>query len=301
MIKKKGEDRLLGVHCSIAGGVENAALAGGALGCTAIQLFTGSNKQWSAPPIDAAHAEAFRRAMKEQGIKTAVAHACYLINLAAPDRAIYSKSIRAMTAEIERAHLLGIPWVIVHPGSHKGKGLEWGIERIADAANRAFADTDRLSAGIALETTAGQGASIGGRFEELAAIIDKIDDKGRAAVCFDTCHAFAAGYELRTKRGYDETWRLFDSAVGMKRLVAMHLNDSKGKLGSRVDRHTHVGEGEIGLAGFRLIMNDPRLARVPMLLETPKGDDAEGNDDRNLWSLRRLISSRSGISARRRS
>jgi len=289
MAKGKQGGRLLGVHCSIAGGVENAPLAGGELGCTAIQLFTGSNQQWRAPRITKAQAEAFRRNMEEQGIRSAVAHACYLINLAAPDRTIYAKSIRAMTGELERAELLGIPWVIVHPGSPKERGLEWGMERIASAIDRVLDKTAKLKVGIALETTAGQGSSIGHDFAELAYIMDMIEASGRVRVCFDTCHAFAAGYDLRTKPVYLKTWREFDRTVGIKNLIALHLNDSKKDLGSRRDRHTHIGEGKIGLNGFRLIMNDRRLAAIPMILETPKEEDGVGGDSKNLRMLRKLV------------
>lgn len=291
MVKKRAKgDRLLGAHCSIAGGVENAPLVGGLIGATAIQLFTGSNQQWHASAIKKAQAEAFGRNMDENGIRVAVAHACYLINLAAPDPAIWRKSIDAMKGEIERAEILGIPWVIVHPGSHKGNGLEWGMKRIAEALDSVLDATTALSTGVALETTSGQGASIGSRFDELAAIIAHIDDKRRVKVCFDTCHSFAAGYELRTKEGYAKTWREFEAAIGIQNLVAMHLNDSQGKQGSRVDRHAHIGKGRIGLAGFRLIMNDRRLASIPMILETPKGESAVDSDKRNLTVLKRLIS-----------
>ncbi|MFA4973982.1 MAG: deoxyribonuclease IV [bacterium] len=290
MVKKRIKcNRLLGAHCSIAGGVENAPLAGGMIGATAIQLFTGSNQQWHAATIKKAQAEGFQRNMNEQGIRVAVAHACYLINLAAPDAVIWRKSIDAMEGEIERASALGIPWVIVHPGSHKGNGLEWGIKRIAEALTSVLDATEALSAGVALETTAGQGASIGGRFEELASIIAHIDDKRRVKVCFDTCHSFAAGYELRTKEGYARTWREFDEAIGIRNLVAMHLNDSQGKLGSRIDRHAPIGKGRIGLPGFRLIMNDRRLADIPMILETPKEGDAVRSDTNNLKILKRLV------------
>jgi len=289
MARRKQKGRLLGVHCSIAGGVQNAPLVGGRIGCTAIQLFTGSNQQWRAPRITKRAAESFLQNMSEQGIRSAVAHACYLINLASPDRTIYAKSKNAMAEELGRAELLRIPWVIVHPGSHRERGMEWGIERIAEALNRVLDKTGRLAAGVALETTAGQGSSIGSRFEELAGIMERVEDRSRVAVCFDTCHAFAAGYELRTKAGYAKTWRDFDRSVGIRNLVAIHLNDSKTELGSRRDRHEHIGEGMIGLAGFRLMMNDRRLKKVPMILETPKEEDADSHDSRNLGELIRLI------------
>jgi deoxyribonuclease-4 len=286
---KKNKGRLLGAHCSAAGGVENAPLIAARLGCSAFQLFTGPNRQWRAKRLTKATVDAFRKNVTDVGIRSVVAHAVYLINLAAPDGEIWRKSKSAMVGELKRAHELSIPWVIVHPGSHKGKGTAWGVKRIAEAINRTFDETEGMDAGIALEVTAGQGDSIGHRFEELAAIIDFIEDKDRVRVCFDTCHAHAAGYELRNKEGYELTMRDFDRELGIKNLIAIHLNDCKSEIASRVDRHTHIGEGKIGRDGFKLIMNDARLKKIPMIIETPKEEDVDKHDSKNLSLLRRMI------------
>lgn len=287
--KRTEPERLLGAHCSIAGGVAGAPLIGAQIGATAIQLFTGSNQQWRTRPISDEEAGRFRRNMAEGGIRVAFAHAMYLINLAAPDPEVFRKSVRAMAEELKRADILGLPFVVIHPGAPKERGARWGIARAAEAVDRACELAGDVRARIALETTAGQGSCIGCAFEEIAAIIDQTEQKERLAVCFDTCHAFAAGYDIRSKEGYEETWRQFDRIVGVRRLAAIHLNDSKGGLGSRIDRHTHIGKGRIGLAGFRLLVNDPRFIRIPMVLETPKGDEAVRADRKNLAILRRLI------------
>ncbi len=286
---KRNKGRLLGAHCSAAGGVENAPLIAARLGCSAFQLFTGPNRQWRAKRLTRKSIEAFKKNVADAGIRSVLAHAVYLINLAAPDGEIWRRSLRAMAGEVRRAHELSIPWVIVHPGSHKGKGMAWGIRRVAEAMNRTFSETEGLTAGVALEVTAGQGDSIGHRFEQLAAIIDLVEDKSRVKVCFDTCHAHAAGYELRNREGYDLTWREFDRELGIKDLVAIHLNDCKSGIASRIDRHTHIGEGKIGRDGFELIMNDRRLANIPMIIETPKEEDVDKFDSRNLELLRKMI------------
>ena len=282
--------RLLGVHCSIAEGVANAVATGTEIGCTAIQLFTTSNRQWQQSELYDADIEAFRKNMKAGTVRLAFSHAMYLINLAAPNAEIFRKSISAMIGEIERVDALGLPFVVVHPGSPKEKGRDWGIFRVAEAISRVFEKTANLKAGIALETTAGQGHQLGRTFEELAAIMDIVKAGNRLGVCFDTCHAYASGYDIKTKDGYEKTWREFDEIIGMKKLVAIHLNDSKGDLGSRIDRHEHIGRGKIGLDGFKNIMNDRRLISVPMVLETPKEDDTFKNDSKNLRRLIKLIS-----------
>ncbi len=282
--------RLLGVHCSIAGGVANAPLAGAEIGCTAIQLFTGSNQQWRAKPILRADAALFRENVEAGGIRVAFAHAMYLINLAAPDAEIFKKSVKAMAGELSRADVLGLPFVIVHPGAPKERGAAWGMRRAAEAIGRVFDLVPDAKAKIALETTAGAGSSLGRTFGEIASIIDASDTPGRLLTCFDTCHAFAAGYDFRTGQGYEEMWRSFDGAIGIENLAAIHLNDCLGDCASRLDRHTHIGKGRIGLEGFRLIMNDRRLTGIPMVLETPKGDSPHREDSRNLNSLIKLIS-----------
>ncbi len=286
-VKIKG--RLLGAHCSIAGGVASAVEVGSLIGCTAIQLFTSSNRQWKQSELDPADIEKFRTNMETGSVRLAFAHAMYLINLAAPDSSIFRKSVDAMTGEVERADALGLPFVVVHPGSPKEKGRDWGIFKVVEAIGRVFDRTSDLKTGIALETTAGQGHQLGRSFEELAAIMDVVKAGNRLGICFDTCHAYAAGYDIRSKEGYKKTWREFGKIIGMKKLVAIHLNDSKGELGSRIDRHEHIGRGKIGLAGFRNIMNDDNLIKVPMVLETPKEDDTFKNDSSNLKTLLKLI------------
>ncbi len=285
----KNGGRLLGVHCSISGGVENAPISGGELGCTAIQLFTSNNRQWSAPEISEKSAQAFQRNMDDGGVRVAFAHAKYLINLASPDDVVRKRSIDAMIGEIERADALGLPFVVIHPGSPKDRGRDWGIERIANAIDHIFDKTLKSSVSIALETTAGQGSNIGSTFEDLAEIIDLVRVGDRMCVCLDTCHIFAAGYELRTKGGYAKTWNSFGEVIGLDRLVALHLNDSMMDFGSRKDRHEHIGDGKIGLDGFKNIMKDSRLKNIPMILETPKMKGDDEGDVINLDVLRKLI------------
>lgn len=284
--------RLLGVHCSIAGGVANAVETGTRIGCTAIQLFTSSNRQWMQSDLDPADIQKFRTNMKTGTVRFAFSHAMYLINLAAPKPEIFRRSVNAMIGEIERADQLGLPFVVVHPGSPKDKGRNWGIFKVAEAIGRVFEKTAKLKTGIALETTAGQGHQLGRTFEELAMILDIVKAGERLGVCLDTCHVFAAGYDIKTKEGYKKTWAEFDRIIGVKKLVAIHLNDSKGELGSRIDRHEHIGRGKIGPAGFANIMNDNRLTNIPMVLETPKEDDTFKNDSTNLGKLLKLISGR---------
>jgi len=284
--------RLLGAHCSIAGGVENAPLIGARLGCKAIQMFTASNQRWRAEHISHGDAERFRANMERGKIEIAFAHAMYLINLAAPDPSIFKRSVEAMAGELLRADLLGLPFVVIHPGYPKDRGTEWGVRRAAEAISRIYDRVPDVGARIALETTAGQGSSIGRTFEEIAEIIDRSGARERLRVCFDTSHAFAAGYEMRTKEGYGDTWRSFDDVLGLKNLAAIHLNDSKGERGSRIDRHEHIGKGRIGVGGFRLLMNDPRFLSIPMVIETPKGRNGILQDSKNLRILRGLIASR---------
>jgi deoxyribonuclease-4 len=280
--------RLLGAHCSTEGGVATAPEIGSKIGCTAIQLFTTSNRQWKQRRLTAADVDAFQKKMKSGPIKVAFAHAMYLINLAAPDSEVFRHSVQTMIGELQRADILGLPFVVIHPGSPKHKENKWGIYRIAEAISKVFEKTAAFKVKIALETTAGQGSQVGHRFEELALIMDVVGEKDRLGICFDTCHAFAAGYEIRTKEGYEKTWQEFDQIIGFEKLLAIHVNDSKGELGSRIDRHEHIGKGSIGLAGFKNFMNDRRLTSIPMVLETPKQEDAIKFDSQNLRTLLRL-------------
>ena len=287
-------DVRLGSHMSIAGGLDRAPLRGKQVGCDTIQVFTKSNRQWRAKRISDQEVEAFKANLAATGIGPVVAHDCYLVNLAAPRRAVWKKSVAAFRVELEGAERLGIPYLVTHPGSHAGAGEAEGMRRVAEALNVLHAALPGAGVRILLETTAGQGSSLGHRFEQLAAILAGVDQADRVGVCLDTCHVFAAGYDIRTRDGYRKTVEDLDACLGLRRLQAIHLNDSKAGLGSRVDRHEHIGEGRLGLAPFRRLLNDPRLRRVPMILETPKDDDFVAADRRNLARLRRLLNGRHG-------
>jgi deoxyribonuclease-4 len=273
---------------SIAGGIDLSVERGAAIGCTALQIFTKSSNQWAARTLHDAEAERFRAALAASGITRVVAHDSYLINLCSPDDHLWRRSIDACALELERCRRLGVPWLVAHPGGHMGQGEAFGIRRMAEAIDVVHGRVPRDGASLALETTAGQGTVIGHRFEQIAAIIARTKDPGRIGVCLDTCHVFAAGYDLRTAAAYDETFRRFEGEIGLERLCAVHVNDSKKDLGCRVDRHEHIGKGFLGLEAFRHLMNDPRLHDVPLILETPK-DEACREDVLNLTTLIGLV------------
>jgi len=279
----------LGSHMSISGGLDQAPLRGRQAGCDTIQVFTKSNRQWAARPLGDREVEGFKANLAATGIGPVVAHDCYLLNLAAPRPALWRRSVAAFRVEMERAERLGIPYLVTHPGAHLGAGVAEGIVRVAEALNRLHAALPAARVQVLLETTAGQGSSLGRRFEELAAILARVERADRVGICLDTCHVFAAGYDIRSAEGYRQTLRELDGCLGLRRLKAIHLNDSVQGLGSRVDRHAHIGEGRLGLEAFRLILNDRRLARIPMILETPKDHDFVKADRRNLGRLRRLL------------
>ena len=272
---------------SISGGVDLALERGKIIGCNAIQLFVQNRNQWKARAFRRGEVTAFRAGMLDFEPGFVIAHSIYLINLASPESGILGKSRRGFIVEMRRAERLGIHYIVLHPGSHRGAGEQQGIETIVESLNHVLEKTAGDGLRVLLETTAGQGNSIGHTFEQLATIIEGIEQKNRIGVCFDTCHSFTAGYDLRTKRAYNKTFRHFDSTIGLDRLRAFHLNDSLKELGSRVDRHTHIGEGHLGLDTFRHLMNDERFFDRPMILETPKGPDME-EDIRNLELLRSL-------------
>jgi deoxyribonuclease-4 len=278
----------LGAHMSILGGLHLALERGHSIDCEAIQLFTRNNVRWKAKPRTPEELELYRQALKETGIHPVVAHAIYLINLASPDETVRAMSNDAFCEELARCHEAGIPYLVLHPGSHKGSGFERGIARIAEGIDRAYAEHPEYTAITLLENTAGQGDTIGRTFEELARIVTPIEDSLRIGYCFDTAHALASGYELRTPEGYAETFRRFDEILGLDKLYCVHLNDSKVDLGDERDRHEQIGEGYVGLEAFRMLLNDPRFAHLPMLLETPKGEDLR-EDLENLALLRSLI------------
>ena len=277
----------LGAHVTTAGGMPNAVVQGRELECEAIQVFTRNQRQWEPKPLDPALVAEFRRTAKEAGyLVDAVSHASYLINLCAIDEVILAKSRRAFEDEIRRCAELGIPYLCIHPGSHLGEGEEAGLAGIADSLQGALRATKGLRVNILLENTAGQGTNLGYRFEHLGELLRRVKSK-RMGVCIDTCHAFAAGYDLRTKKSYEATMRELDEVVGLDRVLAFHLNDSKFELGQKKDRHENIGEGAIGRTGFKLLVNDARFASRPGLLETPGGPEGYA---KNLQTLRRMRS-----------
>ena len=279
--------RYIGTHASAAGGLSCAVERVRKLGGTALQLFTRNQRQWNRPQLDDAAVKSFKLTLKEWGDYPVASHDSYLINLASPDREQRDKSIQGFADELIQCARLGIRFLVTHPGAHKGQGQEKGLATYADALDSALDLAGDDGVTVLLETTAGQGTSLGGRFEDLGAIISLSRHSQQLGVCFDTCHVFAAGYDLRSEQEYMATFAALDKAVGLERLMFFHLNDSKGILGSGVDRHEHIGKGELGLEAFRLLLWDQRFRSVPMVLETPK-DKAGKYDRRNLRILRKL-------------
>ncbi|MGH7410559.1 MAG: deoxyribonuclease IV [Candidatus Methylomirabilis sp.] len=286
--RTKEADLLLGAHMSIAGGIDLAPMRGQEVGCQTIQLFTKSSNQWRARPLPPDEIERYQANLRASGIAPAVAHDSYLINLASTDPELQRKSAAAFLEELGRAEALGIPYLVTHPGAHMGAGEESGLRQVANSLRELLKQTKGYRVQVVIETTAGQGTSLGHRFEQIAALLDQIGLPERTGVCLDTCHVFAAGYDIRTPEGYAQVLDAFDKVVGISHLRVIHLNDSKKELGCRVDRHEHIGRGAIGLEAFRCLVNDPRLRGVAMILETPKDDDFVSADRRNLATLRRL-------------
>ena len=279
---------LLGAHMSIEGGVFNAPLRGKKIGCDVIQIFTKNNNRWESKKITDKEITAFKENQNRAGIKAVASHDAYLINLASPNKDVYKKSLIAFYDEMQRAEALGLPYLVFHPGAHLGEGEDMGVKQIADSINLLLSKKPKINLILLLETTAGQGTNIGWRFEQLAKIINLIEQKEKMGVCIDTCHIFAAGYDITTEEGYTKTFEEFDKIIGLKKLKLFHLNDSKKGLASRVDRHEHIGKGMLGLKAFRMLMNDKRFKDIPMILETPKGKEME-EDKINLSTLRSLI------------
>ncbi len=277
-----------GAHMSIAGGLLASIKRSVEAGCQCMAIFSASPRVWRRTMPDHQLAETFQATAKAKGLSPIILHALYLANLASPDRRIRQRSIHAMVSELEFAALLGIRWVVLHPGSHGGKGEAAGVSQCARSLEEVLRRTAKLPVGIALETTAGAGGFIGARLEHLRDIIDSCRLRDRLSICVDTCHIFVAGYDIRTAEAWENTAQLIDKVTGLSSLTVLHLNDSKADLGSHVDRHTHIGEGRIGLEGFKAIINDPRLHAVPMILETPKSDDGS-MDKTNLERLRSLV------------
>ncbi|MEA1934148.1 MAG: deoxyribonuclease IV [Thermodesulfobacteriota bacterium] len=286
---------ILGAHMSIAGGLHKAFGRMEQVKGKALQIFTKNQRQWITKEITEEEAGKFRCCWEESGKPPIAAHDSYLINLASDKPEINEKSISAMAHEIKRVKILGIPFLVMHPGSHTGAGVEKGLARVVKNLDHAI-NLAKAPEGVSIliETTAGQGTGLGADFSEIAYILDNSTHSNRLGVCFDTCHVFAAGYDIRTPETYEDTFSEFDRIIGLDRLKFFHLNDSKNELGSRVDRHEHIGKGSIGLPGFRLLLNDSRFADHPMVLETPKKNDPE-DDRKNLAMLRKLIKIHRGL------
>ena len=279
---------LLGAHVSIAGGVHHAIGRGEDLGCTAIQIFTKNAAQWESNPLAEEEVKKFKKESARTGIMVVV-HDAYLINLGSPNTALLKKSQAAFLDEMERAEELEIPYLIMHPGAHTGSGEDAGIKSVARSFNIILRKTSGFRVKILVENTAGQGTALGHSFQHLQRIIEQTTEPERMGVCLDSCHAFAAGYDLRGPSDYQRVMDEFDAVIGLDRLKALHLNDCKKGLGLRVDRHEHLGKGTLGLEFFRLVMNDPRFRHVPKIIETPKLLEGEDMDSVNLGLLRGLV------------
>ena len=277
-----------GAHVSTAGGVSKAFERAASIDCDTMQIFTRNNNRWVSKPLDPKEIERWHELAGEMDIRPVVSHASYLINLGSPKPDLWPKSIDTFVDELERAEALGLLGVVLHPGSHMGEGEEWGIARIAAALDQCHERTAGFQTLTLLETTAGAGKHLGYRFEQLGAIRERCAQPERVGICFDTCHVLASGYDFRNTEDYTDMMQAFDEYVGLEQIKCFHFNDSKFDLGSRKDRHDHIGQGYVGLDAFDLIINDPRFANVPMVLETPKSKDMH-EDVENLAVLRGLV------------
>jgi deoxyribonuclease IV len=277
-----------GAHMSTSGGLHKAFVQGERAGCDTIQIFSKNQQQWRGKALLDQDIAQFRAEQHRTSFEPLIVHDSYLINLASPKDDLWEKSIAAFADELERCAALGIPYLVTHPGAHTGSGEDVGLRREAEALNRLFEAGTGGNTLVLLETTAGQGSCLGYRFEHLATLIELVGHAERIGVCVDTCHLLAAGYDIRTPEACAATLEEFERVIGIERIKVFHLNDSQKDLGSRIDRHSHIGTGFVGLEGFRAIVNDPRFAEIPMILETPKGDDL-AEDIENLAKLRGLI------------
>lgn len=287
MARKQTDTHFLGAHMPVAGGLHKAFERIASVGGTAMQIFTRNQRQWKTPDLDPETIAAFSRAWEEWGPYPVAAHDSYLVNLASPEEELAERSVAAVANELTRLDALRIPWLVTHPGAHKGRSREQGLTAYAANLDRALEASRSERAMVLLETTAGAGTVLGGSFGELGAIIGLSRHPERLGVCLDTCHAFTAGYDLRTPEAYEQTMAELDREVGLSRVRLLHLNDSKHPLGSHKDRHEHIGRGELGDGAFRRLLQDPRWSATPMVLETPKEKDLKA-DKRNLARLRRL-------------
>jgi deoxyribonuclease-4 len=279
---------LLGAHMSIGGGVHRAIERSRSINCTAMQIFVKNNMQWFARPLEREEIKAFLDHTQRKELHAAFAHANYLINLAATNPQFHANSLRALSEELIRADQLELPFLVMHPGAHLGAGEEAGLEKIIASLDAVWAVIPKVKTKIALETTAGQGSCLGDKFEHIGAIIENVREPERLCVCLDTAHVFEAGYDIGSEAGTKKMFREFDRVIGLGRLAALHLNDSKTERGSRVDRHEHIGKGKIGLDAFRVIMRDRRFRKIPKVLETPKGKEL-AEDVVNMATLRGLL------------
>ncbi|RKY02190.1 deoxyribonuclease IV [Candidatus Poribacteria bacterium] len=280
---------LLGAHVPTTGGLHKAIEFGEKLGCESIQIFTRSPRQWTGKALSDKEIEKFREAWKNSKIKEVIGHDSYLTNLASPAAETAKKSILSFIDQLERCQALGIRYLVSHLGSHLGSGEEAGLKRFAENMSEAVSKAKAPDVIVLLETTAGQGTNLGYRFEQIRMVLDLLEPKGRYAVCYDTCHTYAAGYDITTPEGYEKVWKEFDEIIGLDLLKAIHINDSKYKAGTRKDRHEHIGKGVMGLETFRRLVNDPRFAELPGVLETP---DTLAAFEENLRVLRSLIETR---------
>jgi deoxyribonuclease IV len=283
---------LLGAHIGISGGIELAPIEARKIGCDVMQIFSKNQQQWSANPLKPEAVAAFRANVKAQKIQAVGVHTSYLINLGSPQPGLQERSLAAFRDEIERAEALGVDFLIFHPGAHTGSGEVAGLASIGSGVRRALEETPGRKVRVLFETAAGQGSTLGCTFEQLGHLLDTVDHPDRTGVCVDTCHIFASGYDFRTEKGYKAMIEKLESAIGSKRVFAFHMNDALSELGSRVDRHANIGEGNIGLSGFRFLVNDKRFSSTAGFLETPlKGDKARpyAAYEKDLKTLRSLV------------
>jgi deoxyribonuclease-4 len=278
-----------GAHMPTAGGLQRSISGGAKIACETVQLFTASPRQWNSATLDPAKIHQFRRMVEATGIAPLIAHDSYLINLASTDDALVQKSRNAFLAEMHRAEQLGLDYLVTHMGAHTGAGIAAGILRLVESLDWLHQQIPHYRVRVALETTAGQGTTLGASFTEFPQIFAQVQEPERLMVCLDTCHIFVAGYDIRSATGAKVVWDEFDRHIGFDRLVCIHANDAEKGLGSRTDRHAHIGEGRIGFAGFRAFLSDPRLPEnLPVIVETP---EAETMHEQNVWRLRNLLSS----------
>ena len=284
---KKKSPFLLGAHMSISGGLHKAIEQGSSIGCTTIQLFTKSNRQWAAKKLLLEDIELFKQARQKLRISPIIAHACYLINIGSIDVLIEEKSVQALSIELQRCSDLGIEYLVLHPGSRTTVSEQECLDKIVKNLDDILSRDPDGETMILLETMAGQGSVVGSTFEHLEYILKNSKYKKRLGVCVDTCHIFAAGYDIRDLQSYETTWKKFDEVVGIENIKVIHINDSKRELSCNVDRHENIGEGKIGLYAFELLMNDARFQLIPKILETPK--DSLEEDEKNLKVLLSLL------------